>query len=78
MQKTFNDKVPHAQQLLQAAGRKKVGRKHNHTLGPGRAATAAIKRRIAISAHKTAVHRRFKEAVSEFWRGERDEYPDKP
>ena len=74
----FDAKVPLVEQRKRAAGRKKVGRKHNHKAGPGKAALKAERKR-KFHATKLALRRqRYHAAVAAYWRGERDTYPERP
>lgn len=75
MRMTFDSTVPRVEQLLRASGRKKVGRKHNHTRGPSKAKELILRR----GAHKAFTNRqryeRFRERVRAYWRGEADTHP---
>lgn len=71
MKLVFDDFVLREEQLIRASRRKKVGRKHMHTLGPSDVA-ARKKRREKHIAQKI---RRFKNKVRAYWLGARDTYP---
>lgn len=77
MRMTFDAKTPLLEQRMRAAGRKKVGRKHNHTVGPGKAALAVERKRKALATKRARAWKRFQDAVRAYWRGERDTYPKK-
>lgn len=78
MRMTFDAKTPLLEQQMRAAGRKKVGRKHNHKIGPGKTALAAQRKRKFAATKRAIRWKRFQDAVRAYWLGERDTYPEKP
>jgi hypothetical protein len=78
MHQTFGNKVSRLDQLMRVSRAKQVGRKHNHTLGPGKAAAKAARRNYVERQRQDKVWGRFADAVRAYWRGERETYPDKP
>jgi hypothetical protein len=69
MRKDFPDSMPVEEQLRLSNLRKKVGRKHNHTIGPGK------KKKKLADQKKLAAEKRRKQKVSAYWRGDSDNYP---
>lgn len=77
MRQTFDRSIPLLVQRMRVAGAKQVGRKHNHTIGPGKAAELARRKAKAKNTRANTLRRRFSEAVSAFFRGETDQYPER-
>ena len=73
MKMMFPSDMPIWEQLKRAGERKRVGRKHNKTVGPGRQ-----KKLPHGSAMKKAAWRKYKEQMSLYMRGLRDTRPKRP
>ena len=74
MRQTFDKSVPVMEQRIRVANMKQPGRKHNHVKGPTR--SHEEKSGAKQWAHQQSIKaRKFKDAVSAYWRGEREDYP---
>lgn len=73
MKMCFPSDMPICEQLQRSGERKRVGRKHNHTTGPGRA-----KKQQGRDAKKTAAWRAYKEQFGMYMQGLRDTMPKRP
>ena len=73
MRMIFPSDMPIWEQLQRAGERKRVGRKHNHTIGPGKA-----KKQPSRDAKRKAAWRAYKEQFGLYMRGLRDTMPKRP
>lgn len=73
MRMTFPSDMPLHEQLRRAGERKRVGHKHNHTIGPGRQ-----KKQPNRDAKRKAAWRKYREQVGLYFQGHRDTMPEKP
>ena len=73
MRMTFPSDMPLHEQLQRAAGRKKVGHKHNKTPGPSKQKAPPKK-----AVMRETAWRRYAEQVSLFFAGHRDTMPKRP
>ena len=72
MKMAFPSGMPLWQQIELAQARKKVGRKHNKTVGPTR------KKRSATDQRTSAAMRKYKAEMGLYFRGLRDSRPEDP
>lgn len=76
MRLEFDSSVPRADQLMRMSAAKQPGRKHNH-----KPSSRVCERRRAGAARATQIiackAKAWKQQVSAYWRGERDDYPQK-
>jgi len=73
MRMNFPAGTPPHEQLERAGERKRVGRKHNKTLGPGRK-----KAQPGRDRKRDAAFRKYSEQMTLYFQGRRDTLPEKP
>lgn len=73
MKMDFPAGMPVHEQLIRSAERKRVGRKHNHTVGPTRRQGST-----GQGEKSKAAWRKFAADVRAYFLGQRDTYPAKP
>lgn len=76
MRQSFDQKVPEEVQR-QRIVKTHTGHKHRKRAGPGAKAEAIARKAKGLSEAQSAREKKYRSAVADFFRGDRDSYPGK-
>ena len=75
MKQTFGSNVSVADQKVRVMKGKQVGKKHNHTMGPGKKAQKQSTHAANVVKQKNAKDRKRRDQVADYFAGKIDQYP---
>jgi len=76
MQHQFDKGIGLDEQITKVLDHKQPGRKHQHRIGPGKAAQRAANRRKNVAAYNNHGLKLRKARIRDYWRGLISEFPE--